>query len=140
MGKIVKLIKIPKIYDDCLLGFMQYPDTIPFLIKRVYFILNAKTELDRGRHAHKRTQQVLFCIQGSIKMVVDDGKVREEVILNSPEVGILLNEMIWHEMHEFKKNTILLVLASDIFKPEDYIRDHEEFKRLVKGEDAKNRV
>ena len=129
---LVRLITIPKIFDDCYLYFAQNYDHIPFSNKRIYYITQAKRQIGRGFHAHHQTHQVLFCIQGHIKMVLDDGIRREEVILDKPEEGIFLNKMIWHEMHDFQENTILLVLASDVYKPEDYIRDYNEFVKLVK--------
>lgn len=130
MEKLISFIKIPKISDDCFLLFAQTPDHVPFSIKRVFFILEADTKLSRGFHAHKKQQQILFCLQGSIKIVLDNGEKREAVVLNKPEKGILLNRMIWHEMHNFKKNTVLLVLASQTFDPKDYIRDYQLFLKL----------
>lgn len=126
---LIKKIKIPKILDDCLLIFAQYPNHLPFSVKRVFYILSANTKLPRGLHAHKKTQLVMFCIQGSIKLVLDNGKKRSEVLLDKPNTGIFIDKMIWHEMHNFKKNTILLIIASEIFEPKDYIRDYGKFKR-----------
>lgn len=127
----MKVIQIPKISDDAFLCFAQTPDQISFKIKRVYFILKAKTGLERGRHAHLKTQQVLFCIQGSVRMVLDDGYKKEEILLDKPEQGIFLDRMVWHEMQGVTKKTILLVLASDVYKPEDYIRDYNLYIRLI---------
>lgn len=132
MGKsLVKLIKIPRVSDDCFLCFAQNPNQIPFPIKRVYYILQAKPGSSRGAHAHYKTKQILFCIQGSIKMILDDGKRKEDVVLDQPEVGIFLDKMVWHEMHDFKRDTILLVLASDVYKEKDYIRDYDIFQETV---------
>jgi len=129
---LFRLIKIPEIFDDCYLYFAQISDHIPFPIKRIYYILNADTNLTRGLHAHKKNQQIMFCISGSIKLVLDNGKKRRDLILNKPNLGVFIDKMIWHEMHEFKKNTILLVLASGIFESEDYIRDYAQFKKQAK--------
>lgn len=126
-----KLIKIPQIIDDCYLFFAQNKDHIPFLIKRVYIISKADINKPRGFHAHKKTRQVLFCIQGSIKLVLDDGENKRRTILNKPEIGVFIDKMVWHEMHDFKKNTILLVLASLKFNPKDYIRDYKQFKKIA---------
>lgn len=127
--ELIKLIKVPKIEDDCILCFVQTPDHVPFKIKRVYYITDATTKLPRGFHAHKKTKQVIFCIQGSIKLVLDNGKKRSEIFLNQPNKGIFVDKMIWHEMHKFKKNTVLLILTSRIFDSLDYIRDYAEFKK-----------
>lgn len=123
------LIEIPEIIDDCFLYFAQRPDHIPFLIKRVYYILKTDPKKVRGFHAHKKTRQVLFCIQGKVKIILDNGKVKESIILDKPNKGLLIDKMVWHEMHDFKKETILLVIASHIFEPKDYIRDYGKFKK-----------
>lgn len=129
VSKLIKLIKIPRVFDDCYLYFAQNSQSIPFSIKRVYFITEANPNLPRGYHAHKITKQVIFCIQGSVKLILDDGQKRQSVIVDKPELGILINNMVWHEMAEFKKNTILLILASTNFDEKDYIRDYETFKK-----------
>lgn len=134
---LIHYVDIPKISDDCFLYFVQSPDHIPFAIKRVYYILKSRPNLPRGSHAHYKTQQIIFCIQGSIRMILDDGSKREEVILNQPETGILLDRMIWHEMHNFQKDTILLVLASRKYEDKDYIRDHEQFLAIANGNNKK---
>lgn len=128
-NRLIKKIRIPKIEDDCLLMFAQSPDHLPFDIKRIFYITSANTKLPRGLHAHKKTQQVIFCIQGRIKLVLDNGKKRSQVLLDKPNIGVFIDKMVWTEMHNFKKNTILLVLVSGVFDPDDYIRDYGKFKR-----------
>ncbi len=130
--QLVQYITIPKIFDECYLCFMQNPDHITFPIKRVYYIFKRTTNLPRGYHAHKKTKQILFCIQGSIRIVLNNGKKKEEVILDKPEEGLVINNKIWHEMHNFRKSTILLVLASKPYDPEDYIRNYNEFLYYIK--------
>ena len=129
--KIISYIKIPKVADDCLLFYAQNPDHIPFPIKRIYFITNADSKLPRGYHAHKKNRQVAFCIQGSVKLVLDNGKKRESVLLSNPQKGVEIPQMTWHEMHNFKKNTILLIFASEKFDTKDYIRDYRLFLKVV---------
>ena len=126
---LVHFVNIPQILDDCNLCFIQTPGNLSFLIKRVYFISKANTKLPRGFHAHRKTQQAIFCIQGSIKLILDDGDNKETVILDKPHIGVTVDRMIWHEMRDFKKETILVVLASEIFNETDYIRDYEQFKK-----------
>lgn len=130
---LIHYINIPKISDDCFLYFVQNQEHIPFNIKRVYYILESQPNLPRGSHAHHKTQQTLFCIQGSIKIILDNGSNREEVILDKPETGIFLDKMIWHEMHNFQKDTILLVLASRKYEEQDYIRNYEQFLDIAYG-------
>ncbi|MBI2034544.1 MAG: FdtA/QdtA family cupin domain-containing protein [Candidatus Levybacteria bacterium] len=133
MGKsLVQLVKIPKINDDCYLYFIQHPTHVPFQIKRVYFILDAHTKLSRGFHAHKKTKQLIFCIKGNIRLVLHNGQRSKEVVLDKPETGVLIDKMVWHEMHDFQKDTILLILASHIYNSKDYIRDYQKFLSLVK--------
>lgn len=137
--RLTQLIQIPRILDECDLCFMQTPDHVSFPIKRVYYIFNRMNGLPRGHHAHKKTKQILFCIQGSIEIVLDDGKRRESVLLDHPETGVVINNKIWHEMKGFKKNTILLVLASKVYDPKDYIRNYEEFLAYMKKHE-KNKI
>ena len=130
--KLVDIITIPLIEDDGQLCFAEIDQHLPFLPKRVYYILNPKPQEPRGYHAHKKTDQLLFCIQGSVKMVLDNGRKKEQIVLNKPNIGIMLPQMIWHEMHNMDKDTILLVLASKKYEPADYIRSYDQFMKLVK--------
>jgi len=114
------------------LCFAEAKRNIPFAIKRAYWIFNVPSEEQRGSHAHKKTEQVLFCLQGSIKMELDNGVHKDSIILDKPNIGIFLGRMLWHKMSNFKKNTILLILASEFFKETDYIRDYDTFKKLAK--------
>ena len=129
---IIKIIKVPKVYDDGYLCFAQYPDQIPFEIKRVYYITSPVSGLPRGKHAHKTTRQILFCIKGKVRMVLDDGDKKGEVILSEPEDGIMLDPLVWHEMLDMDENTTLLILASKEFDKSDYIRDYKDFKEVIK--------
>jgi len=124
---IIKLITVPVVTTNGQLCYMQNPDQIPFDVKRVYYIYGVSEGSIRGGHTHKATRQILFCINSSIKIIVDDGKDKEEILLDKPNVGILLEPGIWHEMRDFKKDTILLVLASAINDSNDYIRNYEDF-------------
>jgi len=133
MKNLVQLIKLPKVNDDCFLCYAESEKHIPFKIKRIYFIGKPKSGLDRGKHAHLKNTQVLFCIQGSVKIILNDGKKRKKVTLNTPETGILLKNMVWHEMKDMTEKTILLVLASEFHKESDYVRNYDEFLKLVKN-------
>lgn len=127
-NKLIKLIEAPAISTDGTLCQLQSPD-IPFDIKRVYYIYGVSVGAIRGAHTHKETVQALFCIQGDIIIALDDGKRKEKVLLNKPNIGVLLEPGVWHEMQDFKKNTILLVLASEKHEPADYVRNYEDFLR-----------
>jgi dTDP-4-dehydrorhamnose 3,5-epimerase-like enzyme len=130
--RLSHIIEIPKIKDEGFLCFAEGENHIPFPIKRLYYIFDVDAGAIRGKHAHKETQQILFCIQGSIKMILDNGKEKEEIILAEPNQGIFLDKMIWHDMVDFKADTILLVVASDYYKETDYIRDYDSFISLIK--------
>jgi dTDP-4-dehydrorhamnose 3,5-epimerase-like enzyme len=104
---------------------------LPFDIKRVYYVFNTKYGVARGFHAHKKLHQMAVCLTGSCCMVLDDGVSRESVIMNSGSVGIDLPPMVWHEMHDFSADCILLVVASDYYDEDDYVRDYKDFKKMV---------
>ncbi len=123
---IVKLVKVPSITTDGTLTQLQFPE-VPFEIKRVYFIQGVSVGAVRGAHTHRETLQALFCIQGSIRIALDDGRDKAKVLLNKPNLGILLEPGVWHEMEDFKKDTILLVLASARHDEKDYVRSYEDF-------------
>jgi dTDP-4-dehydrorhamnose 3,5-epimerase-like enzyme len=104
---------------------------IPFDIKRVYYISGTDAGVARGFHAHKELMQVAVCITGQCKFIMDDGSNKQEVIMDSPVKGIMIDKMQWHEMHDFSKDCVLLVLASDHYVESDYIRNYKNFLALV---------
>lgn len=114
------------------LCFGEVQKHIPFPIKRFYFIFGVPFKESRGDHANKNTEQVLFCLNGSVKLKLDDGTNKDTVFLSKPNIGIFLGKMLWRKITGFKKNTILLVLASDFYKEEDYIKDYKVFKSSFK--------
>jgi len=103
--------------------------TIPFEIKRAYYLLDLKEDFARGFHAHKELVQFAVCLKGSCRFVMDSGISRDEYLLDKPQKGILIEPMIWHEMHDFSSDCVLLVFASDYYDESDYIRDYHEFKK-----------
>jgi dTDP-4-dehydrorhamnose 3,5-epimerase-like enzyme len=104
---------------------------IPFEIKRVYYIFDTKTNTIRGKHAHPHLQQVVVCVSGSCKFLLDDGKNKKIVELNSPETGLLIGENIWREMYDFSPDCVLMVLANEYYNEEEYIRDYQEFLKNI---------
>lgn len=125
--KLVKLIDAPLMVTDGSLCQLQYVDQIPFTIERVYYIFGVSEGAIRGAHTHVETIQALFCIQGSIDINLDDGKRKQTVHLDKPNVGVLLEPHVWHEMADFKKDTIMLVLASKRYDSKDYVRSYQDF-------------
>jgi dTDP-4-dehydrorhamnose 3,5-epimerase-like enzyme len=104
---------------------------VPFQIKRVYYIYHTAEDVSRGFHAHKNLKQVVICVAGKCRMVLDDGHSREEAWLDSPTKGLLIEDLVWREMHDFSADCVLLVLASEHYDESDYIRDYEQFRELT---------
>jgi dTDP-4-dehydrorhamnose 3,5-epimerase-like enzyme len=105
---------------------------IPFEIKRVYYIFDTKEGVTRGFHAHKNLEQVLICVNGSCDILLDDGIEKNVIKLENRNEGIHIKKLIWHEMFNFSSDCVLMVLASDYYYEEDYIRDYEDFKNYLK--------
>lgn len=133
MNNLVKLISLKEISDEGTLRIGQSGVHIPFLIKRFYIISNIEGNAVRGKHAHFKNTQALFLLRGKVTMLLSDGKISETVRMENEGQGILLEPMIWHEMSEFSSDTILMVVASEEFVEEDYIRDYKYFLALTKG-------
>ncbi|MBU2249589.1 MAG: FdtA/QdtA family cupin domain-containing protein [Gammaproteobacteria bacterium] len=130
---LIKLINFPPLGDDRgSLVALESQQSIPFDIKRVYYIFGTQRGVARGFHAHKQLKQVAVCVTGRCRMVLDDGNQREEVWLDSATKGILIEDMVWREMHDFSEDCVLLVLASEHYDESDYIRDYVEFIGKIK--------
>ncbi len=105
---------------------------VPFDIKRVYYIYRTAEGVSRGFHAHRNLKQVAISVAGRCRMVLDDGKNRKEAWLDCPTKGLLIEDMIWREMHDFSEDCVLLVLASEHYDESDYIRDYQQFLELTR--------
>ncbi len=104
---------------------------IPFSIERIYYIYNVPEGKRRGYHAHKDLKQLAICLHGSCKFLLDDGKTKTTYTLDTPTKGLYIKGLIWREMFDFSKDCVLLVLASEAYNEEDYIRSYEEFTKVV---------
>lgn len=102
---------------------------IPFAIKRVFYLYDIPGGESRGAHAHKKLEQLIIAASGGFDVTIDDGRNKKTVSLNRSYMGLYLKPGIWGELHNFSSGAISLVLASDIYHPEDYIRDYTEFLR-----------
>ena len=128
--ELIKLIKLPLLGDERgSLVAIEANKHIPFEVKRVYYIFGTQCGVSRGFHAHKNLQQLAVCVSGKCRMLLDDGLNKETVWLDSPSKAIRIEPMIWHEMHEFSDDCVLLVLASEHYDESDYIRDYSDFIR-----------
>lgn len=101
--------------------------TIPFNIKRVYYIFDTLPDQDRGRHAHRNLEQLIIAMDGSCEFLLDDGKAQDIVKLNRPDVGLYIGRNMWREMKNFSYGCKLMVLASEHYDENEYIRDYNEF-------------
>jgi dTDP-4-dehydrorhamnose 3,5-epimerase-like enzyme len=120
---------------DGTLSVAESLKSIPFEIKRVYYIYNLvhHENVCRGKHAHKKLEQALFCINGSCGVSLNDGTRQQEIELIEPSRGVYLGPCVWSTLSNFRNNCILIVFASDSFSENDYIRDFNEFLRYSKS-------
>lgn len=129
---LINLIEFKTLGDDrgSLISLEQNKN-IPFEIKRIYYIFGTKENVSRGFHAHKKLRQLAVCVRGSCRFVMDSGTQKEEIILDSPDKGLVIDAMQWHEMHDFSEDCIIIVLANDYYDESDYIRNYENFRSFV---------
>ena len=105
----------------------EFPTQIPFIPKRYFMVFDVPGREVRGEHAHRSCHQFLVCARGSVTVMVDDGRVSEEIVLDCPDVGLYLPPMTWAVQYQYSSDALLLVFASDYYDPADYIRDYDEF-------------
>ena len=129
----IQLIDIPKIHE--IRGNLSVIEgnTIPFEMKRVYYLYDVPSGAERGGHAHKKLRQFMIALSGSFDVVLNDGSKQKIITLNKPNVGLLIVNGIWRELENFSSGSVCLVIASDVFVEEDYIRDFEDFKLSKNG-------
>jgi len=126
--KGAKLYEIPLV-DDMrgTLIFAEYDKLLPFIPKRFFLIFDVPSKEVRGEHAHRICHQFLACIKGSCSVVLDDGINRAEIVLNRPNLGLHIFPMVWATEYKYSPDAVLLVLASDVYEADDYIRDYDKF-------------
>ena len=121
------VIDIPKIEDPRGNLSVIEKDVIPFEMKRVYYLYDDHGGAERGGHAHKKTQEFLVAISGSFDVILNDREDSETITLNRPYRGLLITTEIWRELKNFSSGAVCLVVASDVYEEDDYIRDFDEF-------------
>ena len=125
----VKLISLPKFLDDRgNLSFVEQLQHIPFEIKRSYWIYDVPGGQVRGGHAYRENEEFIIALSGSFDVILDDGKQRQEFLLNRSYMGLYVPKGIWRHMQNFSTNSLALVLASTFFDKNDYIYDYERYK------------
>lgn len=128
-----KIIDIPKIVDiRGNLSVVEELKDIPFEIARVYWVYDVPSGESRGGHAHKRLKQFLIALSGSFTVTLDDGTERRKFLLNHPYQGLEIETGIWRTLDDFSSGAVCLVLASEFYDEEDYIREYDEFLEYVK--------
>ena len=132
----IKMFQFPPHGDDRgqLIAIEAQKD-LPFEVTRVYYIYDTLEGVRRGFHAHRNLQQVLICVSGSCKIHLDDGSSTAEVVLDDPTKGLYIANDMWREMYDFSEGAVLLVLASEYYDEADYIRNYDDFIKMVHKED-----
>ncbi len=116
------------------LSVAEYEKHIPFIPKRCFWVFNVPSQEVRGEHAHKTLHQYLICIKGSVSVLLDDLKDRREVLLNQPNFAIYIPPRIWGVQYKYSEDAVLLVLASEVYDPDDYLRSYDEFRAFILDE------
>lgn len=130
----VKIINLPKIKDDRgNLSFIEENNQIPFSIKRVYMIYDVPGGEIRGSHAYKTLQEMIIALSGSFDVVLNDGRTEKTYSLNRSYIGLYIPRMIWRRLENFSTNSVCLILASDFYNAQDYIRDFSILKVSIEN-------
>lgn len=128
------LVRLPKIVDlRGALSFGEIGAHLPFTPQRFFVVYDVPSEEVRGEHAHRACHQFLVCLKGAVTIVLDDGQARDEVRLDTPQVGLHIPPMVWGIQYRFSADAVMLVLASDTYDAADYIRNYDEFLAAVKA-------
>lgn len=128
----VSLHRLPSAIDmRGSLSFAEVGRHLPFEVKRLFLVYGVPSKEVRGEHAHRQLHQFLLCVNGACSLIADNGRQRDEFILNDPGVGVHIPPLVWSIQYKHSADAVLLVLASDHYDPKDYIRDYSEFLRLI---------
>jgi dTDP-4-dehydrorhamnose 3,5-epimerase-like enzyme len=111
----------------------EWEKDLPFSPVRVFYVYNVASAHVRGEHAHKECHQFIVCVKGSVAIVVDNGKAREEFILDKPWIGLYLPPKIWGIQYKYSQDAVLMVFASHPYDANDYLRDYEQFLEFIKA-------
>lgn len=132
MKEMYRLLKFSDLGDERgKLVVIEGSQNIPFDIKRVFYIYGSDATVVRGQHANRESEFVLVNVAGTSKVMITDGKRKEIVELNKPMDGVYLPKMIWKDMYDFSPDSVLLVLASTHYDSQEYIRDYNEYLKIM---------
>lgn len=115
------------------LSVVQNGTDVPFDVKRVYYLYDVPGGESRGSHAHKQLSQLIIAASGSFQVTLDDGVTRKTFVLNRPYQGLCVRPGIWRDLEDFSSGAVCMVLASEVYQEDDYIRDYEEFLKFRKA-------
>ena len=128
----VELLILPEMGDEKgLLVAIENNKEIPFEIKRIFYIYKTTDNVIRGKHANKQSSFLLISVNGACKILVDNGKEKQIVELNQPNMALLLGSMIWKDMYDFSEDCILLVLSNEKYNLDEYVKDYDQFLKLI---------
>ncbi|MCD8369325.1 MAG: FdtA/QdtA family cupin domain-containing protein [Clostridiales bacterium] len=111
---------------------IEEDDSVPFDIKRVYYIYGVDKGVRRGFHSHVALEQALICVHGSVKILVKTPYEEENILLNDPTMALYIGPMVWREMYDFSSDAVLLVLASEHYDVKDYLRDYKDYEKRAR--------
>lgn len=104
---------------------------VPFAINRIFYIYGSDSQVVRGKHANKKTKFILINVSGTSKVRLDNGEETRVIELNKPKMGLYIDTMLWKDMYDFSPDSVLLVLASEHYDPDEYIRDYDSYLKLI---------
>ncbi len=134
--KKYKVLEFPQLGDERgHLVVVEQLKEIPFDLKRIFYIYGTKGDVARGQHANRFSQFVLINLKGTCKVKVNDGENNEIIVLDKPHTGVYLEQMVWKEMYDLSSDSILLVLASELYDKSEYINDYDQFIKEVNKEE-----
>ena len=128
------MIELDRHYDKRLgnLSVVENGKTLPFDVKRVYYLYDIPGGESRGAHAHRELEQLIVAASGSFTVTLDDGKCKRSFFLNRPYQGLYVKSGLWRDLVDFSSGSVAMVLASEIYQKEDYIRDYNDFLEFRK--------
>lgn len=109
------------------LTVVENRETLPFDVKRVYYLYDVPGGESRGAHAHRKLEQLIVAASGSFKVTLDDGRSKRSFFLNRPYQGLYVKPGLWRDLEDFSSGAVCMVLASEVYQKEDYIRNYDEF-------------
>ena len=131
------IVELDKHHEDRRgnLTVVENGSTLPFDVKRVYYLYDIPGGEGRGAHAHKELEQLIVAASGSFTVTLDDGKCKRSFMLNRPYQGLYVKPGLWRDLVDFSSGAVAMVLASEVYKQEDYIRDYNEFLKFKQDEE-----